>query len=231
MPKGENTMSRNTLVLIDSNKETLSRTDSFLRSEGYDVISTSGADKLAELFEKNKADAVVLSDAEIQPIVRSFTDVPVIIYTESSSIDDKARAYENGCDDYLVRPCDVRELVLRVNACIKRSLKVNDMLLEFPPLSLNIRTREVFLSGKFVKLTNREFEILALLAETPNKTISIKEIYSVVWGEDTPCDNHLVMVNVSYIRKKFDKILPDVNFINTRWGIGYSFAYPPVKSK
>lgn len=102
--------------------------------------------------------------------------------------------------------------------------------MEFKPLLINIKTREVTIKDQPVHFTNREFDILRLLAETPNVIVPFSKIYSHVWGDDTPCDNHLVMVNISYMRKKMEKIAPEITFVKTEWGIGYSFAYPPVKN-
>lgn len=160
--------------------------------------------------------------------MRALTAVPVIIYSNEDTLGDKTAGYKAGCDDYLSGKADPAELILHVSSLIKRSKKSENILVEFPPLVMNLKTREVTLDGREIKLTNREFEIIYLLAETPNKTVSISDIYKKVWGEDTPCDNHLVMVNISYIRKKFEKTLPGTNFIRTSWGVGYSFAYPPL---
>jgi len=109
-------------------------------------------------------------------------------------------------------------------------MKSEGFLMEYPPLRINLKTREVTLKDVPVHLTNREFDILRLLAETPNVIVPFARIYSHVWGNDTPCDNHLVMVNISYLRKKMDKIAPEITFVKTEWGIGYSFANPPVKN-
>jgi len=223
-------MPGNSLLIIDSNRSTLEMTSDYLKSEGFSVIADTDADSALSGLESGVIDAAICSSQACLEKLVSLS-VPVIVYTDRGSIDDKIRAYEAGCDDYLVYPCDIRELKLRINACLKRTSRDVNMVLDYSPLSMNIKTREVFLDGKNVRLTNREFEILSYLAETPNKTVSIKEIYSNVWGDDTECDNHLVMVNVSYIRKKFSVILPDIDFISTKWGVGYYFAYPPVKNR
>ena len=140
------------------------------------------------------------------------------------------KGLQAGADDYITKPYSLPELSLRIKAHIKRNMKSEGFLMEFKPLLINIKTREVTIKDQPVHFTNREFDILRLLAETPNVIVPFSKIYSHVWGDDTPCDNHLVMVNISYMRKKMEKIAPEITFIKTEWGIGYSFAYPPVKN-
>ena len=144
--------------------------------------------------------------------------------------EDVIKGFTVGADDYITKPYSLPELSLRINVHIKRNMKSEGFLVEYPPLKINIKTREVTLKEKPLHLTNREFDILCLLAETPNVIVPFTRIYSHVWGDDSPCDNHLVMVNISYLRKKMEKIAPEITFVKTEWGIGYSFAYPPVKN-
>ena len=217
-----------TLIVIDSDLASLAKTEEYLSKAGYNVLSADSTENAVSILNDSPVDCIVCSLFEAQSQVRAVSDAPLIFLTEKSDISSKTAAYEAGCDDYLVRPCDLAELVLRIGACTKRVLKSTDMLVEFSPLVMNIKTREVTLCGQEIRLTNREFEILSFLAETPNKTISIKDVYARVWGNESDCDSHLVMVNVSYIRKKLGKVAPDLDFVNTRWGVGYSFAYPPV---
>ncbi|MBP5261006.1 MAG: response regulator transcription factor [Clostridiales bacterium] len=218
-----------TLIVIDSDLASLAKTEEYLSKAGCNVLSANSTENAVSILKDSSVDCIVCSIFDAQSQVRAVSDAPLIFLTENSDISSKTAAYEAGCDDYLVRPCDLAELVLRIGACTKRVLKSTDMLVEFSPLVMNIKTREVTLCGHEVRLTNREFEILSFLAETPNKTISIKDVYVRVWGDESDCDSHLVMVNISYIRKKLGKVAPDLDFVNTRWGVGYSFAYPPVR--
>ena len=222
-------MSQRSLLVIDSNRTDRANTESFLRSEGFEVVSAEDMRSAAELSGTGSFDAVICSESFSKEDIMRYKDVPVIVFTGKSSIEDKISAYENGCDDYLVRPCDMTELLLRLTACLRRYS--DNMIIDYSPLVMNLKTREVTLSGKVIKLTNREFEILTFLSERPNSIVSIREIYDEVWGTDTECDSHLVMVNVSYIRKKLSAVLPDVEFISTKWGVGYFFAYPPAVSR
>ncbi|HOO61962.1 MAG TPA: response regulator transcription factor, partial [Bacillota bacterium] len=162
--------------------------------------------------------------------LRIYTAAPIIFLSAKDQLEDKITGFKVGGDDYMTKPYSLPELSVRIAAHIRRSLTRDGFLMEFPPLSLNVKTREVLLNDKPVHLTNREFDILRLLAETPNVIVPFTRIYSHVWGDDGLCDNHLVMVNISYLRKKMEKAAPDVLFVKTEWGSGYSFAYPPIRN-
>ena len=229
-------MANRSVLVVSGNPRVADKAVSFLKEHGYDIsLANSPAD--AEVFLKSKSIDLIISDIifdgkedlDFLGVLRSRSDAPILIMSAKDSIDFKIKGYKAGCDDYISANTELRELELKASSLIRRSLKSDNLLLEYPPLSLNIKTREVYLAGNPVRLTNKEFEILNLLMDNPNKTISITDVYSNVWGDTTPCDSHLVMVNISYIRKKFTRICPDIEFIKTEWGTGYSFANPPIQ--
>lgn len=230
-------MMQKTIYIVDSNKQKSKEAHDLLKLD-YKILEADNVEDAIANLKDNPADLFICDistakgkEFEIITKLRAHTDAPVIVYTCLSSIKDKINCYTLGCDDYLVYPCDVVELSLRVNACLKRVSKVKDILIEFAPLTMNLKTRDVMVGEQYIRLTNREFEILNYLSETPNKVVTIQDIYKRVWGNETPCDNHIVMVNISYLRKKIEKALPGKDFIRTCWGTGYSFAYPPVNTK
>ncbi|MBR2523018.1 MAG: response regulator transcription factor [Clostridiales bacterium] len=231
-------MKRQTIYIINKDKHIRNQARDFLNNLGYSASAFASAADATSDINNQTVDMIVtdISTDKDKPhtiisTMREYTDAPVIIYTSDDSIDSKIKAYRSGCDDYLSTSCDIRELELRIKACAKRALKNSNLVIDYSPLMINIKTREVTINGESIKLTNREFEILNLLVDTPNKTISIGEIYAKVWGDDLPCDSHIVMVNISYLRKKMEKVMPDMSFIKTEWGVGYSFSYPPIELK
>lgn len=230
-------MAQHKILLVDDDTDILEINSAFLTSEGYDVCTATTIAQTMEKVQLNSFDCIVLdvmlpdgSAFELPPRIQVYSKAPIIFLTAKEDIDDKISGFKAGADDYITKPYSLPELSLRINAHIKRSLKSEGFLMEFNPLKINIKTREVTLKDEAVHLTNREFDILRLLAETPNVIVPFSRIYSHVWGDDSPCDNHLVMVNISYLRKKMEKIAPEITYVKTEWGIGYSFAYPPVKN-
>ncbi|MBQ2066115.1 MAG: response regulator transcription factor [Clostridiales bacterium] len=230
-------MAKHKILIVDDDNDILTLNRDFLVGEGYEVVTaTTCSEALAKAQVHNFACLVLdvmLPDGsafDLAPKIKEFTDAPMIFLTAKDQQEDVIKGFNVGADDYVTKPYSLPELSLRINVHIKRNMKSEGFLIEYPPLSINIRTREVMLKNKPLHLTNREFDILCLLAETPNVIVPFTRIYSHVWGDDSPCDNHLVMVNISYLRKKMEKIAPEITFIKTEWGIGYSFAYPPVKN-
>ncbi|MBO4637269.1 MAG: response regulator transcription factor [Clostridiales bacterium] len=230
-------MAQNKILLVDDDTDILEINRAFLEGEGYEIVTATNIAETMEKVQTHNFDCIVLdvmlpdgSAFELPPRIQVYSDAPIIFLTAREQVEDKITGFKSGADDYITKPYSLPELSLRINAHIKRSMKSEGFLMEFTPLKINIKTREVLLKDTPVHLTNREFDILRLLAETPNVIVPFSRIYSHVWGDDTPCDNHLVMVNISYLRKKMEKIAPEITFVKTEWGIGYSFAYPPVKN-
>ena len=230
-------MAQHKILLVDDDTDILEINRAFLESEGYEVVTATTIAQTMEKVQLHSFDCIVLdvmlpdgSAFELPPKIAVYSGAPIIFLTAREQAEDKITGFQSGADDYITKPYSLPELALRINAHIRRNLKSEGFLMEFPPLKINIKTREVTLKDSPVHLTNREFDILRLLAETPNVIVPFSRIYSHVWGDDSPCDNHLVMVNISYLRKKMEKIAPEITFVKTEWGIGYSFAYPPVKN-
>ena len=230
-------MSQYKILLVDDDKDILEINRAFLESEGYEVVTATTITQTMEKIQIHNFDCIVLdvmlpdgSAFDLPQRLAPYSAAPIIFLTAKDQVEDKLQGLKVGADDYITKPYSLPELSLRINAHIRRNMKSEGFLMEFPPLKINIKTREVLLKDKPVHLTNREFDILRLLAETPNVIVPFQRIYSHVWGDDSACDNHLVMVNISYLRKKMEKIAPEVTFVKTEWGIGYSFAYPPVKN-
>jgi DNA-binding response OmpR family regulator len=230
-------MAQHKILLVDDDTDILEINRAFLESEGYEVVTATNIAQTMEKVQLHNFDCIVLdvmlpdgSAFELPPRISVYSDAPIIFLTAREQVEDRIQGFKVGADDYITKPYSLPELSLRINAHIRRNMKSEGFLMEFPPLKINIKTREVTLKDNPVHLTNREFDILRLLAETPNVIVPFARIYSHVWGDDSACDNHLVMVNISYLRKKMEKIAPEITYVKTEWGIGYSFAYPPVKN-
>ncbi len=237
MLKEDQPMAQHKILLVDDDTDILEINRAFLESEGYEVVTATNIAQTMEKVQLHNFDCIVLdvmlpdgSAFELPPRISVYSDAPIIFLTAREQVEDRIQGFKVGADDYITKPYSLPELSLRINAHIRRNMKSEGFLMEFPPLKINIKTREVTLKDNPVHLTNREFDILRLLAETPNVIVPFARIYSHVWGDDSACDNHLVMVNISYLRKKMEKIAPEITFVKTEWGIGYSFAYPPVKN-
>ncbi len=230
-------MAKQRILLVDDDPDILEVNRVFLANEGYEVSIAMSISQTLEKAATNAYDCIVLdimlpdgSAYDLPMKLRVYTKAPIIFLSARDQLEDKITGFKVGGDDYMTKPYSLHELSARIAAHIRRNMTTDGLLMEFPPLSINIKSREVLLNKRQVHLTNREFDILRLLAETPNVIVPFIKIYAVVWGDDGMCDNHLVMVNISYLRKKMEKAAPDVQFIKTEWGSGYSFSYPPMRN-
>ena len=157
-----------------------------------------------------------ISGEEIIKNVRDVSDVPII------------EVLKLGADDFLLKPFNLEELQLKVDRNIKKYKKVNNKKqktqIEFNNLLLNIETREVFVDGKNVYFTSKEFDILLLLINNANKVVSKDKIFKEVWHEEFCMDTQTVTVHIKNIRKKIKEINPTATIIETVWGIGFKIC-------
>ena len=206
------TENRNILMIEDDIElaEIISET---LESYKIKVRNFTSPKKALEVLKNSIYDLVILDlslpeidGLEVLKKIREFSDIPIIISSARSDFDDKSIAFENGADDYLPKPYDLRELVLRINSNIKRYQK--------PTKIYEIKDNEIYEFDKPLNLTTAEFNILSTLIQNKNKIIDKSEL---VYNFES--DLKTVEVLIGRIRKKLKK-----DCIKTVRGIGYTFV-------
>lgn len=209
----------------------------YLEISGFEVeVSTDGIqgrDKaINEEFDLVILDVMLpgVDGFQICKDIRKEKDIPIIMVTARTEEIDKLRGLGLGIDDYVTKPFSPNELIARVKAHLTRyeNLKSTSQgeksdIVKRRGLSINTQSRQVFVNGKEVDLTVKEYDLLLLLASTPNKVFSKEEIFSKVWGFNSENDIPTITVHVRKLREKieFDPSNPD--YIMTVWGIGYKF--------
>jgi two-component system copper resistance phosphate regulon response regulator CusR len=147
----------------------------------------------------------------------------VIMLTSMSSLDDKVEGYDAGADDYLVKPFEFRELLLKIRALLKRTpgqeVPVGN-LLRAGDLEMNLDNKEVHRAGKKIKLTAKEFQLLEYLMRNKNRVVSRADLAINVWDVDFNTNTNVIDVYISYVRNKVDKDF-DTKLIQTHVGMGY----------
>ena len=142
---------------------------------------------------------------------------------------DKIMGLEYGADDYITKPFNILELKARIKAILRRSVKKapaeiqEKKVLKARDLELSFDSRRVFISGKEVNLTAKEFDLLELLMENPGKVYSREKLLDTVWGYDYPGDVRTVDVHVRRLREKIEVNPSEPKYIFTKWGVGYYF--------
>ncbi|MNT02145.1 Alkaline phosphatase synthesis transcriptional regulatory protein SphR [compost metagenome] len=164
---------------------------------------------------------------EVLRWIRGHMNIPVLILTARDSESDTILGLNLGADDYLTKPYHVGEFIARVNAQLRRYLKLNEPPSEDSPvlvhgdLTLDCHTCEVTVREKTIPLTAKEFAILELLMRSPRRIYSKSQIFAAVWHDDYTSDDNTVMVHIRRLRGKIEENPSEPVYIQTIWGIGY----------
>jgi len=201
-----------------------------LTEQGYQVIAVSnGADAVA-IFQNQPMDLVILdvmmpglNGIEVSQRLRaSFSDLPILMLTAMGSIDDKIAGFNHGADDYLVKPFHFKELLLRIEALLRRRKQVlpDQFILSFEDLTLNTRSKEVYRAGQLISLTAKEFSLLEIFLLHPNRLLSRQFIAENAWDVNFDTGTNVVDVYVNFLRNKIEKGF-DKKLIHTKINMGY----------
>ncbi|MEZ0541333.1 response regulator transcription factor [Fibrella arboris] len=216
-------------LLIVEDEERLA---SFIRkgmlAEGYEVeVAYDGRIGLS-LFHKDIYDIIILdvnlphiTGFELCRLIRAENEtVPVLILTALDSLADKADGFNAGADDYLAKPFEFQELLLRVRALTRRNGPKHKQILRLADLELNLDTKTVTRAGKRIDLTTREYALMEYLMLNKGKTISRVDISERVWSLNFDTNTNVIDVYISYLRKKIDKGF-STRLLHTIVGTGY----------
>lgn len=163
---------------------------------------------------------------EICRTIREKKEIPLIIVSAKTSDIDKIRALGIGADDYLTKPFSPNELVARVKSHLSRYKRLkgevtNSAVIEINGLSINTKSRQVFLYNKEISFTTKEFDLLVFLASNPNIVFNKETLFDRIWGIDEFGDISTVPVHIQKVRKKIENNPSEPKIIETIWGSGY----------
>jgi phosphate regulon transcriptional regulator PhoB len=208
-----------------------------LAQERYKVMEAEDGERALKIVEHEKPNLVILdlmlpglSGLEICKLLREkpeTTKLPILMLTAKAAEADRVIGLEMGADDYLPKPFSPRELIARVRAILRRA---NGAVRGEPlpaydkgGLKIDFATYEVFVRGKPVKLTLKEFELLKYLVQNPNRVLSRDQLLDRVWGDDTFVTPRTVDVHIRRLRKAVEKDDSKPKWILTLRGVGYKF--------
>lgn len=207
-----------------------------LEKEGYIVYKAFDGEEAIYITQTQSIDLVILDimmpkldGYEVTRQIREQHNMPIIFLSAKTSDFDKVHGLVIGADDYMTKPFTPIELVARVNAHLRRFIKLNQPKvnlpsgLEFGGLIISPEQRSVTLYGETIDLTPKEFDILYLLAKQPKKVFSVENIFQQVWGEAYYEGANTVMVHIRTLRKKLEEDKRKNKLIKTVWGVGYTF--------
>lgn len=156
--------------------------------------------------------------------IRKTSAVPIIMLTAKGETIDKVKGLEMGADDYITKPFEVKELLARIHAVMRRYGNDDNAMkiLNFDKLSINLSSYELIVDGKKVDTPPKELELLYHLASSPNRVYTRNQLLDEVWGFDYFGDSRTVDVHVKRLREKLENV-SDKWSLKTVWGVGYKF--------
>ncbi len=204
----------------------------YLEKDGFEVVIASDGGRGLELATEEHPDIVLLDIMlpvkdgwEVCRGIRQTSKVPIIMLTAKGETLDKISGLEMGADDYITKPFDVKELVARVHAVMRRAEGGDaggEKKLTFDKLVINLDSYELIVDGKRIDTPPKEMELLYHLASTPNRVYTRNQLLDEVWGFDYFGDSRTVDVHIKRLREKLEGV-SDQWSLKTVWGVGYKF--------
>ncbi len=204
----------------------------YLEKDGFEVSIASDGGTGVRLAQSEEPDIIlldimlpVLDGWQVCRKVRETSRVPIIMLTAKGETYDKVNGLEMGADDYIVKPFEVKELLARIHAVMRRTEPEEaptEKKLSFDKLVINLDSYELIVNGKKVETPPKEMELLFHLASTPNRVYTRNQLLDEVWGFDYFGDSRTVDVHIKRLREKLEGV-SDQWSLKTVWGVGYKF--------
>ncbi|MDW3959589.1 response regulator transcription factor [Staphylococcus saprophyticus] len=216
-----------TCLIVDDDPKILEYVSKYIEREHFETIVQSSAENALSYLETHQVDIAIvdvmmgkMSGFELCKILKEDFDIPVIMLTARDALSDKEQAYLTGTYDYVTKPFEVKELMFRIKAVLKRyNVNINNEV-SIGNLTLNQSYLEIQSSSKSMNLPNKEFQLLFLLASNPRQVFNRDALIEKIWGFDYEGDERTVDVHIKRLRKRLEKIDASVT-IHTVRGLGY----------
>ncbi|MFD2658419.1 response regulator transcription factor [Gracilibacillus thailandensis] len=220
-----------TILIMEDDSAIHSLMKDALDLHGFTTLSAYSGTEGKLLFSQNQVDLVLLdlmlpgmNGEEFLQEIRQNSTIPVIVVSAKNDQQSKLKLLTNGADDYIIKPFDVKELLARIDIQLRHASKAsigNRKEIHYQNISVNLDTREVKVNDQIIHLTGREYAILLLFLDHPQKVFSRANIYESVWNEAFFGNDKTINMHISNLRNKLN--VKDTNYIKTIWGIGFKF--------
>ncbi|WP_079425860.1 response regulator transcription factor [Clostridium oryzae] len=219
-----------TILIVEDDVEINHLLADFLSENGYKAISHYNGLHVSDEFIENEIDIVLLdimlpyrSGDLVLEDIRKLSTVPVIIISAKGTTQNKIDLLRLGADDYITKPFDMEEALARIESNLRRVQfqTTSKPELSYRDLIVNVHNNTAFLKGEELMLTAKEFCILELLMQYPDKVFSKANLFESVWNADYFSEDNTLNVHISNLRNKLKMIAPKEEYIDTVWGIGY----------
>lgn len=227
-------MERKVLV-VDDEKLIVKGIKFSLEQDGFKVDAAYDGEEALQMIRNGKYDIVFLdvmlpklNGYEVCQQVREFSMVPIIMLTAKSDDMDKILGLEYGADDYITKPFNILEVKARMKAVFRRTGSGENeepaaKTVSLGDFVLDCDSRRLYIGGREIRLTAKEYDLLELLATHVNKVYSRESLMNIVWGYDFVGDVRTVDVHIRRLREKIEKDPGSPAYVHTKWGAGYYF--------
>lgn len=223
------------VLVVDDEKLIVKGIRFSLEQDGMEVECAYDGEEALKLATENQYDMILLDimlpkmdGFEVCQQIRGFSDVPIVMLTAKGDDMDKILGLDYGADDYITKPFNILEVKARIKAIMRRTSGKREKeetvkVIESGDLKLDGESRRLFILGKEINLTAKEFELLELLVMNPGKVYSRENLLNIVWGYEYPGDVRTVDVHVRRLREKIEKNPSEPKYVHTKWGVGYYY--------
>ncbi len=224
------------VLVVEDEAKILEVITAYLFKAGYDVLGINNGKDALETVESFRPHMVILdlmlpgmSGEEICKVIRSKSDIPIIMLTAKSAVESKIQGFTLGADDYVTKPFSPKELVERVRAILRRSYKDKSSLSDLlsfnkDELVIDIKKHEVSKNGTTVQLTPNEYKILLIFASNPGHVFSREQLVEKAFGYDYDGFDRTIDTHIKNIRHKIEDNAKEPKYILTVYGVGYKFG-------
>lgn len=225
------------VLVVDDEKLIVKGIRFSLEQDGMEVDCAYDGEEALEMVQAKEYDIVLLdimlpklTGLEVCQQIREFSTVPVVMLTAKGDDMDKILGLEYGADDYITKPSNILEVKARIKAIIRRTtpkenVQNKSQVIEAGNLVLDCESRRVNVDGKEINLTAKEFDVLELLVQNPQKVYSRENLLNIVWGYEYLGDVRTVDVHIRRLREKIEANPSEPKYVHTKWGVGYYFQY------
>ena len=223
------------VLVVDDEKLIVKGIRFSLEQDGMEVDCAYDGEEALNMAKANEYDMILLDimlpkmdGFEVCQAIREFSDMPIVMLTAKGDDMDKILGLDYGADDYITKPFNILEVKARIKAIMRRTAgprvkKEVSSIVEKGDLRLDCDSRRLFISGREVNLTAKEFDLLELLVKNENKVYSRENLLGLVWGKDYPGDVRTVDVHVRRLREKIETNPSEPKYVHTKWGVGYYY--------
>ena len=223
------------VLVVDDEKLIVKGIRFSLEQDGMEVTCAYDGEEALRLAQENKFDMILLDimlpkmdGFEVCQAIREFSNMPIVMLTAKGDDMDKILGLEYGADDYITKPFNILEVKARIKAIMRRTAasepkEENSKVIESGDLKLDCESSRLFVQGREINLTAKEFDLLELLVMNPNKVYSRENLLNLVWGYEYPGDVRTVDVHVRRLREKIEPNPSEPKYVHTKWGVGYFY--------